>query len=632
MERSPEDYYELDGMIDDFNPYYLLCAYRGVLEPACVWSARNEVIEAMTSGEGETVDFTNKVDVMKPGNVGAVECWLVEVEESMMDILREVTDKSNKAYPSADRVKWCCEWPGQVVLATEPRHASTMDPCSDMIFWTQEVTQALKSANIAEYEKQLVGQMTKLNRVTVGAMVTLDVHARDEVTNLVQKRVDSPDDFAWLSQLRYYWQERSIYSKHVSLQALRLNMPYIRDLENCIQFGTPVLLENVEESLDAILDPVLQKATFKQGTLTMVRLGDSTIEWFGLLLLPLPGNILDDEELIETLSSSKIMGTKIEEQVKQQEITAVQIAEVRQVYKYHALRCAALYFIICDLCIVDPMMAEPKESKEERFTELFNSFIRPALRLLFIMVCRGLFEKDKLLYSVMLTLKCQEMEKELKLNEVMALLTGLPGPAKEEKPADSGALQFLSYPNPPFRPKSHHRTPPNDQQPRCRAIGWLTTVSWNRINQLMSLGDVFDGFVGEFSANVKLWQDAPREVFDSDTPADVEWPNNFKLKCSPMQRALLLFALRPDSTVGALMTVVQEPVCYKDSTPSIPLIYILASGSDPMADIQKLAETLDMLAKINPISLGQGQGPKVLLQNCHLAPSFMPTLESIAGA
>lgn len=65
----------------------------------------------------------------------------------------------------------------------------------------------------------------------------------------------------------------------VGCEALRLNMPYIRDLENCIQFGTPVLLENVEESLDAILDPVLQKATFKQGTLTMVRLGDSTIEW-----------------------------------------------------------------------------------------------------------------------------------------------------------------------------------------------------------------------------------------------------------------------------------------------------------------------------------------------------------------
>ena len=69
------------------------------------FDSKNEIIEAMISGEGETVDFTSKVDVTKPGNAGAVECWLVEVEEAMMDILREVTDKSNKAYPSADRVK-----------------------------------------------------------------------------------------------------------------------------------------------------------------------------------------------------------------------------------------------------------------------------------------------------------------------------------------------------------------------------------------------------------------------------------------------------------------------------------------------------------------------------------------------
>merc|ERR1719197_946552 len=130
------------------------------------------------------------------------------------------------------------------------------------------------------------------------------------------------------------------------------------------------------------------------------------------------------------------------------------------------------------------------------------------------------------------------------------------------------------------------------------------------------------------------------------------------MKCSPLQRALLVYALRSDGTVRALQDIVEakltkfflEPppleleVCYKDSSPAIPLIYILASGSDPMADIQRLAEGLDMLAKINPISLGQGQGPKaiagineggqsgkwVLLQNCHLAPSFMQTLETMA--
>merc|ERR1719281_682432 len=73
------------------------------------------------------------------------------------------------------------------------------------------------------------------------------------------------------------------------------------------------------------------------------------------LLSSSTGNILDDEELIETLSNSKVMSVKIEEQVKQQEMTGVQIAETRAVYRPLATRCAALYFVIGDLCIVDPM-------------------------------------------------------------------------------------------------------------------------------------------------------------------------------------------------------------------------------------------------------------------------------------
>ena len=41
---------------------------------------------------------------------------------------------------------------------------------------------------------------------------------------------------------------------------------YMRTLENCIQFGTPLLLENVREELDPSLEPLLLKQTFKQGT------------------------------------------------------------------------------------------------------------------------------------------------------------------------------------------------------------------------------------------------------------------------------------------------------------------------------------------------------------------------------
>jgi len=54
---------------------------------------------------------------------------------------------------------------------------------------------------------------------------------------------------------------------------------FLRTLENAIQFGQPVLLENVEEELDPSLEPVLLKQVFKKGGLPMIRLGDSDIQY-----------------------------------------------------------------------------------------------------------------------------------------------------------------------------------------------------------------------------------------------------------------------------------------------------------------------------------------------------------------
>jgi dynein heavy chain len=40
-----------------------------------------------------------------------------------------------------------------------------------------------------------------------------------------------------------------------------------------------VLLENVMETLDASLEPLLQRQTFKQGGALCIKLGDATVEY-----------------------------------------------------------------------------------------------------------------------------------------------------------------------------------------------------------------------------------------------------------------------------------------------------------------------------------------------------------------
>lgn len=74
-----------------------------------------------------------------------------------------------------------------------------------------------------------------------------------------------------------------------------------------------------------------------------------------------------------------------------------------------------------------------------------------------------------------------------------------------------------------------------------------------------------------------------------------------------------------------------------------PLIFVLSSGSDPIASFNKFGRETGMDERILTISLGSGQqkpaenliekgkekGLWILLQNCHLCLSWMPRLEVI---
>lgn len=54
---------------------------------------------------------------------------------------------------------------------------------------------------------------------------------------------------------------------------------YVKVLEKSIQFGRPVILENVGETIDAILDPILTKNIFVSHGVTFLKLGENVLEY-----------------------------------------------------------------------------------------------------------------------------------------------------------------------------------------------------------------------------------------------------------------------------------------------------------------------------------------------------------------
>ena len=49
--------------------------------------------------------------------------------------------------------------------------------------------------------------LNSIQHKIIVSLITLDVHARDIIDNLVIENVKSTQDFNWLQQLRYYWDE-----------------------------------------------------------------------------------------------------------------------------------------------------------------------------------------------------------------------------------------------------------------------------------------------------------------------------------------------------------------------------------------------------------------------------------------
>lgn len=165
----------------------------------------NKVVEGMASVEKEGFTFRTSTAIDGP-----VENWMTACEDEMHSSLKDITKEGVFNYAKHDRTEWLKLVLGMVGLV------------GSQIWWTWEVEDTFRQAKegnkyaMKELESKLTGQLNdlvamvrdKLDKITrkkVNTLLIIDVHARDIVDGFVRESVLNAKEFAWESQLRFYW-------------------------------------------------------------------------------------------------------------------------------------------------------------------------------------------------------------------------------------------------------------------------------------------------------------------------------------------------------------------------------------------------------------------------------------------
>ena len=350
------------------------------------------------------------------------------------------------------------------------------------------------------------------------------------------------------------------------------------------------------------------------------------------------GNILDDEELINALGRSKKTSSAINQRLSEAETTTTEINTIREGYRVVSTRGSIIYFVVANLALVDPMYqyslqyykdlftlrlqrTEKKELLEERLSLLIEDITSSIYRN----VCRGLFEKDKLLFSFMMAVNIALRANAVSENEWQMLMVG---PVTDPSLLDRFPL------------------------PESFNIYNVSEKVWQNLVILEnSYKFVFDGLLDDVKSKTSSWA----EIFNSDNPYERTLPGIWEEKLTEFQRLLFIRFIREEKAIFAIRRYVFKSLgeqfiesppfdlsgAYGDSTFVTPLIFILSPGADPTDYLLQLAAAKEKDSNLRIISLGQGQGPIaekaieiaqrtgewVCLQNCHLAVSWLAKLE-----
>ncbi|XP_063298016.1 dynein axonemal heavy chain 14 [Pelobates fuscus] len=165
------------------------------------------VVVMITSAEGERIPMPKNVRIRGP-----VEQWLGNLESSMFDVVKKMLKIGVMDWNPSVFKNWMLSHPGQVVLVVSQimfnkdcvRSFSSPDPEEELnVVYSNLVNRLGDLAEIA-LDISIPHQKT-----TLEALLTLYVHCRDILEVLIRKKVFNSEDFEWIRQLRYEWNEQN---------------------------------------------------------------------------------------------------------------------------------------------------------------------------------------------------------------------------------------------------------------------------------------------------------------------------------------------------------------------------------------------------------------------------------------
>uniref|UniRef100_A0A8C3V2Y5 Dynein axonemal heavy chain 17 n=1 Tax=Catharus ustulatus TaxID=91951 RepID=A0A8C3V2Y5_CATUS len=149
-------------------------------------------------------------------------------------------------------------------------------------------------------------------------------------------------------------------------------------------------------------------------------------------------------------------------------------------------------------------------------------------------------------------------------------------------------------------------------------VEFLSDHSWGGIKALSSMEE-FRNLDRDIEGSAKRW----KKFVESECPEKERFPQDWKNK-SALQRLCIMRALRPDRVPCAVRDFVEEKLgskyvvgrsldfaaTFEESGPATPMFFILSPGVDPLKDVEKHGKKLGYTfnhRNLHNISLGQGQ-------------------------